>query len=39
MNGIRACMIGLTGGQKTQLKRLLRAKQVRIVMKGQHITF
>jgi hypothetical protein len=39
MNGIRACMAGLTGGQRQQLKRLLGAKQVRVVLKGQHVTY
>ncbi len=39
MNGIRACMTGLTGGQRTQVKKLLGAKQIRIVLKGKHITY
>lgn len=39
MNGIRACMAGLTGRQRVQVKKLLRAKQVRVILRGKHITY
>lgn len=39
MNSIRGCLTGLTGAQRTQIKKLLGAKQIRIVFKGKHITY
>jgi len=39
MASIRQCMSALVGDQRTKLKKLLGAKKVRIVMKGNHVTY
>lgn len=39
LNTIRNCMAGLAGEQRKQLKKLLGAKQVRIILKGRHVTY
>jgi hypothetical protein len=36
---VKQCIANLTAPQREQVKRLLGAKQVRVVLQGKHVTF